>query len=69
MRSDPSVTDMGPAFVEAVKERKTTSICAVAVAVMAIGVFHAPAAPVLLGCGGATTMLVFWGCITRVIKK
>jgi hypothetical protein len=36
---------------------------------MAIGIFHAPSGPVLLGCGGAVTMLVFWGCLKRVLKK
>ena len=61
--------DMGSAFVEAVKERRAALVCAAAVAVMAIGVFHAPSAPVLLGCGGAVTMLVFWGCVKRVLKK
>lgn len=69
MQSESVVVDMGSAFVEAVKERRTAFICAGAVAVMAIGVFHAPAGPVLLGCGGSVTMLVFWGWLKRVLKK
>ncbi len=69
MPSESVVVDIGPAFVEAIKERWAAFICAAAVAVMAIGVFHAPSAPVLLGCGGAVTMLVFWGCLKRVLKK
>jgi hypothetical protein len=69
MSSESVVLDMGSAFVEAVKERRVAFICAAAVAVMAIGVFHAPSAPVLLGCGGAVTLLVFWGCVKRVLKK
>jgi len=69
MPSESVVVDMGSAFVEAVKGRWSAFICAAAVAVMAIGVFHAPSGPVLLGCGGAVTMLVFWGCLKRVLKK
>lgn len=69
MPSGAVVVDMGPAFVEAVKERRTAFVCAAAVALMAIGVFHAPPAPVLLGCGGAVTVLVFWGYAKRVLKK
>jgi hypothetical protein len=56
-------------FTEAVKERWNALVCAVAVAIMAIGVFHAPAVPVLLGCGGALTMLIFWGCLKRITKN
>ena len=69
MPSESAVLDMGSTFIEAVKERRTALVCAVAVAVMAIGVFHAPPGPVLLGCGGAVTILVFWGCLKRVLKK
>lgn len=69
MPSESVVMDMGSALVETVKERRTAFVCAAAVAVMAIGVFHAPSAPVLLGCGGAVTVLVFWGCVKRVLKK
>jgi hypothetical protein len=69
MQSESVVVDIGSAFLEAVKERRTAFICAAAVAVMAIGVFHAPSGPVLLGCGGAVTVLVFWGCLKRVLKK
>ncbi|HUX10576.1 MAG TPA: hypothetical protein VMW51_08025 [Terriglobia bacterium] len=69
MAMESTVVNIGPAFIEAVKERRTALVCAVAVAVMAIGVFHAPAEPVLLGCGGAVTMLVFWGCLKRVLQK
>ena len=69
MAMESTVVNIGPAFIEAVKERRTALVCAAAVAVMAIGVFHAPAEPVLLGCGGAVTMLVFWGCLKRVLQK
>jgi hypothetical protein len=69
MQSESVVVDIGSTFLEAVKERRTAFICAAAVAIMAIGVFHAPYAPVLLGCGGAVTMLVFWGCLKRVVNK
>lgn len=69
MTSESVIVDIGSAFVEAVRERRTAFICAAAVAVMAIGVFHAPFAPVVLGCGGAVTLLVFWGCVKRVLKK
>jgi hypothetical protein len=69
MQSESVVVDIGSAFLEAVKERRTALICAAAVAMMAIGVFHAPYAPVLLGCGGAVTMLVFWGCLRRFLDK
>jgi hypothetical protein len=60
---------MESTFIEAVKERRTAFVCAGAVALMAIGVFHAPSVPVLLGCGGAVTLLVFWGYAKRVLKK
>jgi hypothetical protein len=69
MPSESVVVDIGSAFLEAVKERRIAFVCAGAVAVMAIGIFHAPSGPVLLGCGGAVTMLVFWGCLKRVLKK
>ncbi|HET7102022.1 MAG TPA: hypothetical protein VFJ52_12795 [Terriglobia bacterium] len=69
MQSESVVVEMGSAFVEAVEERRTAFICAGAVAVMAIGVFHAPSGPVLLGCGGSVTILVFRGCLKRVLKK
>jgi hypothetical protein len=55
-------------LLQAVKERRTAYICAAAVAVMAIAVLHAPPGPVLLGCGGSVTVLVFIGCVKRVIK-
>ncbi len=69
MESGSVTLDIGSAFLEAVKEQRIALVCAVAVAVMAIGVFHAPPGPVLLGCGGAVTMLVFWGSLKRVLKK
>ena len=69
MQSESVVVDVGSAFVGALKERRVAFVCAAAVAVLAIGVFHAPSTPVLLGCGGAVTMLVFWGCVKRVLKK
>ncbi len=69
MDSESLALDIGSAFLEAVKERRNAFVCAAAVAIMAIGVFHAPAEPVLLGCGGAVTTLVFWGCLKRVLKN
>ena len=69
MVSESISLDIGSAFSEAFKERRIAIVCAAAVAVMAIGVFHAPSEPVLLGCGGTVTMLVFWGCLRRVLKK
>ena len=68
MASESLVVDIRSALVEAIKEQRTALVCAAAVAVMAIGVFHAPSEPVLVGCGGAVTLLVFWGCIKRVLK-
>ena len=69
MPSESVVVDIRSAFLETVKEKRTAFVCAAAVAIMAIGVFHAPSVPVLVGCGGAVTMLVFWGCLKRVLKK
>jgi hypothetical membrane protein len=69
MVSESMVLDIRSAFFEALKERRTAFVCAAAVAIMAIGVFHAPTEPVLVGCGGALTLLVFWGCLKRVLKK
>lgn len=69
MQLQSVVLNIGSAFLEAVKGRRTAFICAVAVAMMAVGVFHAPYAPVLFGCGGAVTTLVFWGCLKRVMSK
>jgi len=68
MESGSLALDIRAAFLEAVKERRIAFVCAAAVAVMAIGVFHAPPEPVLLGCGGAVAMLVFWGCLKRALK-
>lgn len=59
MGREPFVVEIGSTFFEAAKERRNAFVCAAAVAIMAIGVFHAPPWPVLLGCGGAVTMLVF----------
>ncbi len=61
--------NIGTAFSESVKERRVAIVCAVAVAVMAIGVFHAPYQPILLGCGGSVSMLVFWSCLRRVLNR
>lgn len=60
--------DKGSTVLEAIKERRTAFVCAAAVAVMAIGVFHAPPLPVLLGCGGAVMVLVIIGCLKRIFK-
>ena len=68
METETTALNIGPALVEAVKEQRVALVCAAAVTIMAIGVFHAPPEPVLLGCGGAVTMLVFWGCLKRVLK-
>jgi len=69
MESESLALDFGSAFLEAVKERRNAFVCAVAVAVMAIGVFRAPAESVLLGCGGALSVLIFWGWLKRVLKS
>ena len=69
MLSESAIVDFGSAFIDSLKERRTAFVCAGAVALMAIGVFHAPSGPVLLGCGGAVTILVFWGYVKRVAKK
>lgn len=68
MQSESLVVDIKSAFIEAVKEQRIAIVCALGVGTMAIGAFHAPAESVLLGCGGALSLLVFWGCIKRVIK-
>ncbi len=69
IKSESLAVDIRSAFVEAIKEQRIAVVCAVAVAIMAIGVFHAPSEPVLWGCGGALTLLVFWGCLKRVLNK
>ena len=69
MQMESLALDIRPVFFEAVKERRNAFVCAVAVAVMAVGVFHAPAEPVLLGCGGALILLVFWGILKRLLKN
>jgi hypothetical protein len=68
MMTGSTIVDIRSAFLEAVKEQRIALVCAAAVAIMAIGVFHAPAEPVILGAGGAVTLLVFWGCLKRVLK-
>ena len=68
MASESLRVDFRSAFIGALKEQRTAIVCAVAVAVMAIGAFHAPTEPVLVGCGGALTLLVFWSCIKRILK-
>lgn len=68
MASESWVVDIRSALVEAIKEQRIAIVCALAVGTMAIGVFHAPPEPVLAGCGGALTLLVFWGCMKRVLK-
>jgi hypothetical membrane protein len=68
METETTFLNIGSALIEAVKEQRIALVCAVAVAIMAIGVFHAPTEPVLLGCGGAVSLLVFWGCLKRVLK-
>jgi hypothetical protein len=68
MVTGSTIVDIRSAFFEAVKEQRIAVVCAAAVAIMAIGVFHAPSEPVLVGCGGAVALLVFWGCLKRVLK-
>jgi len=68
MSSESLRVDVRSALIEAIKEQRTAIVCAVAVGVMAIGVFHAPTEPVLVGCGGALTLLVFWSSIKRILK-
>ncbi len=69
MATESTTVNIRSAFLEAIKEQRIAVVCAAAVAIMAIGVFHAPSEPVFLGCGGAVTMLVFWGCLKRVFKS
>ncbi len=59
----------GSIFLEVVKARRIAIVCAAAVATMAIGVFHAPAWPVALGCGGAVAILVFRDCLAGTLRK
>jgi hypothetical protein len=54
---------------EAAKGRRIALVCAASVAVMAIGVFHAPVWPVLLGCGGAAVILICRDCLMGTWKK
>ena len=68
MASESLQLDFRSALIEAVKEQRTALVCAIAVGALAIGAFHGPAKPVLLGCGGAVTLLVFWGCVKRFRK-
>lgn len=68
MASESLRVDFRSALIEALKEQRTAFVCAVAVGIMAIGAFHAPTEPVLVGCGGALTLLVFWGCMKRILK-
>lgn len=63
------VADVWTSFLEALKVRRIAVVCAAAVAVMSIGVFHAPAGPALLGCGGAVVILVGRDCLRRAMKK
>jgi hypothetical protein len=60
---ETAALNMWSIFVETLKARWTAIVCAVGVAVMAIGVFHAPSWPVILGCGGAVTILVTRDCL------
>jgi hypothetical protein len=69
MESESLALDFRSAFLEAVKERRNAFVCAAAVAIMAIGVFRAPAEAVLLGCSGALSLLIFWGWLKRVLKN
>jgi hypothetical protein len=55
--------NMWTIFFEVIKARRIALVCAAAVAVMAIGIFHAPALPVLLGCGGAVAILITRDCL------
>lgn len=59
----------GSFFLEVFKARRIAIVCAVAVATLAIGVFHAPDGPVLLGCGGAVAILIFRDYLTGNLKK
>jgi hypothetical protein len=68
MASESVVVDIKSALVESIKEQRTAIVCAFAVGIMAIGVFHAPSEAVVAGCGGAVTLLVFWGSVKRVLK-
>ena len=61
--------NMRSILTEVIKTRRIALVCAAAVAVMAIGIFHAPALPVLLGCGGAVLILVFRDCLRQALRK
>jgi len=60
---ESAAMNMRSNFFAAVKARRIAIVCAAAVAVMAIGVFHAPPWPVILGCGGAVTILIARDCL------
>ena len=60
---ESAALNMWSIFVETLRARWGAIVCAVAVAVMAIGVFHAPSWPVILGCGGAVTILITRDCL------
>lgn len=60
---ETAALNMWSMLIETLKARRVAIVCAVAVAVMAIGVFHAPSWPVILGCGGAVTILVTRDCL------
>ena len=59
-----AAVNMWSILIETLKARRIAIICAVAVAVMAIGVFHAPSWPVILGCGGAVAILITRDCLS-----
>lgn len=63
MMTESAALNTWSVLIEALKGRWPAIVCAVAVAVMAIGVFHAPSWPVILGCGGAVTLLITRDCL------
>ncbi|HUZ45340.1 MAG TPA: hypothetical protein VMW54_01760 [Terriglobia bacterium] len=60
---ESAALNMWSLFVETIRARWIAIVCAAAVAIMAIGVFHAPSWPVILGCGGAVTILITRDCL------
>jgi len=44
--------------LEGIKQQRVSLACAITVAVLLVGVFHAPPLPVLLGCVAALGVLI-----------
>jgi len=46
----------------AIKQQRVGLACALTVALVLVGFFHAPAKPVFFGCGAALVLLVALAC-------